>query len=65
MLLLHVDDLFLTKKVELIKVARRILTVEFEMKDLGMVLYRHGGVVECRWNPPGTREVCSRDPEEV
>ena len=26
---------------------------------------RHGGVVECRWNLPWTREVCSRDPEEV
>ena len=26
---------------------------------------RHGGVVECRWNLPRTREVCSRDPEEI
>ena len=26
---------------------------------------RHGGVVECRGNLPWTREVCSRDPEEV
>ena len=26
---------------------------------------RHGGVAECRWNLPRTREVCSRDPEEV
>ena len=26
---------------------------------------RHGGVVECRWNLPWTREVCSRDPEEA
>ena len=25
----------------------------------------HGGVVECGWNLPWTREVCSRDPEEV
>ena len=22
-------------------------------------------MAECRWNIPGTREVCSRDPEEV
>ena len=22
-------------------------------------------MVECRWNLPGTREVCSRDPKEV
>ena len=26
---------------------------------------RHGGVAECGWNLPWTREVCSRDPEEV
>ena len=26
---------------------------------------RHGAVAECRWNLPRTREVCSRDPEEV
>ena len=32
------------------------------MKDLGMM---HGGVVECGWNLPWTREVCSGDPEEV
>ena len=39
MLLLYVDDLFLTEKEELIKVARRRLAVEFEMKYLGMVHY--------------------------
>ena len=39
MLLLYVDDLFLTRKDELIKYARRILVVEFEMKDLGMMHY--------------------------
>ena len=48
MLLLYVNDLFLTEKVELIKFARRRLVAEFEIKDLGMVLSRHGGVVECR-----------------
>ena len=26
---------------------------------------RYGGVAECRWNLPQTREVCSRDPEEI
>ena len=36
MLLLYVDDLFLSGKEELIKVARRRLATEFEMKDLGM-----------------------------
>ena len=65
MLLLYVDDLSLTEKVELIKVARRRLPSEFEIKDLGMVLSRHGDVVECGWNIPGTREVCCRYPEEV
>ena len=39
MFLLYVDDLFMTGKEELIKVARRILTTEFEMKDLDMMHY--------------------------
>ena len=26
---------------------------------------RYGGVVEYRWDLPWTREVCSRDPEEI
>ena len=26
---------------------------------------RHGGVAECGWNLPRTREVCNRDLEEV
>ena len=39
MLLLYVDDLFLTKKVELIKVARRRLAIEFEMNNLDMMHY--------------------------
>ena len=39
MILLYVDDLFLTGKEELIKDARRRLVVEFEMKDLGMMHY--------------------------
>ena len=39
MLLLYVDDLFLTGKEELIKVARRRLATEFEMKELGMIHY--------------------------
>ena len=37
--LLYVDDLSLTEKVELIKVARRILSTEFKMKDLAMMHY--------------------------
>ena len=39
MLLLYVDDLFLTGDDEFIKDARRRLATEFEVKDLGMMHY--------------------------
>ena len=39
MLLLHVDDLFLTGKEELIRVSRRRLASKFKMKDLDMMHY--------------------------
>ena len=39
MLLLYVDDLFLTEKEELIKVARTRLAAEFKMKYLDMMHY--------------------------
>ena len=39
MLLLHVDDLVLIGKEELIKVSRRRLASKFEMKDLDMMHY--------------------------
>ena len=45
MLLLHVDDLFLIGKEELIKDARRRLATEFEMKDLGIMHYFLGMAV--------------------
>ena len=57
MLLLYVDDLFLTE------VARRRLSAKFEMKDLDMMHYFLG--MEAWKNLLGTRQVCSRDPEEV
>ena len=38
-LLLYVDDLFLTGEDELITDAKRRLVAEFEMKDLGMMHY--------------------------
>ena len=38
-LLLYVDDLFLTSEHELIKDARRKISIEFEMKYLGMMHY--------------------------
>ena len=58
MILLYVDDLSLTEKVE-----RRRLVSEFQMKDLDMMHYFIG--MEVWKNIPGTREVCSRDPKEV
>ena len=57
MILLYVDDLFLTE------VARRRPAADFKMKDLDMMHYFLG--MEVWQNLPGTREVCSRDPEEV
>ena len=39
MLLLYVDDLFLTGKEELFKDARRRLATEFKMKDLRIMHY--------------------------
>ena len=51
MLLLHVDELFLTEKRNSLKVVRRRLAFEFKMKDLDMMRYFY------------TREVCSIDPE--
>ena len=38
-LVLHVDDLFLTGSESLIVDCKRILASEFEMKDLGMMHY--------------------------
>ena len=42
MLLLYIDDMFLTVKEKLIKDARRRLAAKFEMKDLGMMYYFPG-----------------------
>ena len=38
-LLLYVDDLFLTGKENLITECKKILASEFEMKDLGLMHY--------------------------
>ena len=66
MLLLYVDDLFVTGMDGLIADTKRNLATEFEMKDLGMKHYfLDMGVAECRWNLPSTWEVCNRDPKEV
>ena len=65
--LLYVDDLFVIGEDGLIADMKRKLAAKFKMKDLGYdaLFSRHGGVAECRWNFPGTREVCSKDTEEV
>ena len=51
------------RKEELIKVARRRLAAEFKMKNLDVMHYFLG--MEVWQNLPRTREVCSRDPEEI
>ena len=48
-LLLYVDDLFLTGKDKLINECKKKLAVEFEMKDLGMMHYFLGLEV---WQSP-------------
>ena len=58
-LLLYVDDLFMTGMDGLITDTRRKLAAEFEMKDLGMMHYFLGMEV---WQ---SREVCGRDLEEI
>ena len=49
-LLLYMDDLFLTGEEKLILDSKRKLAVEFEMKDLGMMHYFLGLEV---WQKPG------------
>ena len=39
MLFLYLNEMFLTRKEELVKDARRRLATEFKMKDLGMMHY--------------------------
>ena len=64
MLLLYVDDLFLTEKRNSLKLQEGDLLPN-EGLSYDALLSRHEGVAECGWNFPRTREVCSRDPEEV
>ena len=66
MLLLYLDDLFLIEKRNSLKLQEGdLLPIQDEGIGYGALLSRHGGVVECKWNLPGTRGVCNRDPEEV
>ena len=65
LLLLYVYDLFATGLDVLISHTKRNLAAKFEGIGYDALFYKHGGVVECRWNLPWTREVCCRDPEEI
>ena len=62
-LLLYVDDLFLTGDEKLIAKCKKKLAAEFEMKDLGEMHYFLG--LEVWQNPKeiflSQRKVCSRD----
>ena len=66
-LLLYVDDLFLTGNEELITNTRRILSTELEMKYLGMMHYFLGMEVweSEKRNIPWARELCSGYSEEI
>jgi hypothetical protein len=49
-LVLYVDDLFLTGEEHMIALTKRELSIEFEMKDLGLMHYFLGLEV---WQKPG------------
>ena len=57
-LLLYVDDLFLTGNQKQIVECKKKLAEEFEMKDLGLMHYFLGLEV---WNLSQPGKVCSRD----
>ena len=65
MLLLYVDDMFVTVMDGLIADTKRKIATEFEMKDLGMMHYLLG--MEVWQNADGIflGQVCSRDSEEI
>jgi hypothetical protein len=66
-LVLYVDDLFLTGLERLIAECKRALTSDFEMKDLGMMHYFLGLEVWQRTDDifPKSRKIYSGDIEEV
>ena len=54
-LVLYVDDLFLTGAEKLVLGCKANITVEFEMKDIGMMHYFLGLEV---WQRPGEISLC-------
>ena len=66
MLLLYVDDLFLTENRNSLKLQEGdLLPILNEGLGYDALLSRHGGVAKCGWNLPRKREVCIGDLEEV
>ena len=66
MLLLYVDDMFVTGMDGLIADMKRKIDTELnEGHGYDALFSRHGGVAECGWNLARTMEVCNRDPEEL
>ena len=59
-LLLYVDDLFLTGNEKKIMESKKKLTEEFEMKNLGS-----GSMAKFRRNPPQPGKLCNRDIEKI
>ena len=65
-LLLYVDDLFLTGNEKQIMECKKKLEKEFEMKDLGLMHYFIGRSMEkFRRNLSQPGKVCGRDIEEI
>ena len=64
-LLLYVDDLFVTGEDGLIADTKRKIATEFEMNDLGMMHYFLGMEVWQNADGISLGQVCNIDPEEV
>ena len=66
MLMLYVDDLFLTEKRKSLKLQEEACCrVRNAILGNDALFSRNGGVEKCEWNLPRIREVYSRDPEVV
>ena len=66
-LLLYVDDLFITKGEHLIEACKKDLASKFEMPDLGSMHYYLGMEVQQENGHvfPGERKICCRYSEEI
>ena len=66
-LVLYVDDLFLTGSSKLIGDCKKNLAIEFNMKDLGRMHYflRVGSLAAKGRDVPWAREICYKNLEEI